>query len=374
MRTVATLFTAHARRQATQFATGWQIIRRDGVSHYFTDHDVKKVIDGQTYKTYTGGSTSAMEFKITLSTGNFEIAGYFGNSEILEHDIHADKYRGAEVKIFLYVWSDVTIPYTKLMRGFFGEITYTGSGFQCEVLSLMQALQSNIGSLYSNDCRSPFGSMKRGVNEGCRMSLLPSAWTAAQAILADSSFVPANTAVGGPVFRVPTIPNGWQYRATTNGTTAGTEPVWPTIFDNTVNDGGILWRAEYALSRDAEVLFAGSRKEFQVGNMLGEAPLNKGGTLDGGFFQLGSAQFTSGQNEGVARDIVFFTGTDPFLVTCFTPFPFDITAADELVLTAGCDKTMEVCTANWRNWANHRGEWKLPGLDKYFELPARDAS
>jgi len=374
MRTVATLMNAHLRRQTTQLATGWQIIRRDGVQYFFTDHDVKKIIGGETYRTYSGGSASAMEFKITLSAGNFEISGYFDNTEVLERDIQADKFRGAEVKVFLYVWSDVTIPYTKMMRGFFGEIVYTGSGYQSEVLSLMQALQSNIGSLYSADCRSPFGGMGRGVANGCRMALLPATWLGSVAILADSSFIPANTTVSGPVFRIPSTPNGWQYRATTDGTTDSVEPTWPTTFDATVDDNGVIWRTEYALTRTAEVLFVGNRKTFQVTNILGEVAPDKGGTLDGGFFQLGSVKFTSGQNEGIARDIVFFEGSGPYLVTCFTPFPFDIAATDECILTAGCDKSMDVCQLNWRNTDNFRGEHELPGRDAYFELAGRDPS
>ncbi len=40
---------------------------------------------------------------------------------------------------------------------------------------------------------------------------------------------------------VPTISNGYKYKCTTAGTTAGTEPVWPTIVGNIINDGTVNW-------------------------------------------------------------------------------------------------------------------------------------
>lgn len=40
---------------------------------------------------------------------------------------------------------------------------------------------------------------------------------------------------------IPTVPNGHLYRCTTPGTTAGTDPVWPTGSGATVTDGTAVW-------------------------------------------------------------------------------------------------------------------------------------
>lgn len=40
---------------------------------------------------------------------------------------------------------------------------------------------------------------------------------------------------------IPTVPNGHVYRCTTPGTTAGTDPVWPTTSGATVTDGAVVW-------------------------------------------------------------------------------------------------------------------------------------
>lgn len=43
---------------------------------------------------------------------------------------------------------------------------------------------------------------------------------------------------------VPTAGNGYYYKCTVAGTTAGTQPTWPTVIGNTVVDGTVTWRCE----------------------------------------------------------------------------------------------------------------------------------
>jgi hypothetical protein len=42
----------------------------------------------------------------------------------------------------------------------------------------------------------------------------------------------------------PTTPNGYIYRCTVAGTSAGSEPTWPTAFGGTVTDGGVTWKKQ----------------------------------------------------------------------------------------------------------------------------------
>ena len=51
----------------------------------------------------------------------------------------------------------------------------------------------------------------------------------------------ASTAVSVGNYYRPTTPNGIRYYASVAGTTAGTEPVWPTGAASTVTDGGVTW-------------------------------------------------------------------------------------------------------------------------------------
>lgn len=51
----------------------------------------------------------------------------------------------------------------------------------------------------------------------------------------------------------PSTRNGYVYECTTAGTSAGTEPTWPTTPGNTVVDGTVTWtcRANYSLAQAA---------------------------------------------------------------------------------------------------------------------------
>lgn len=56
-----------------------------------------------------------------------------------------------------------------------------------------------------------------------------------------TSVWPANSGVGVGLRRSPTVANGYYYTAVVSGTTAATEPTWPTVEGATVVDGGVRW-------------------------------------------------------------------------------------------------------------------------------------
>ena len=51
----------------------------------------------------------------------------------------------------------------------------------------------------------------------------------------------ASTALSLGVSRRPTSPTGYRYQVTTAGTTAGTQPTWPTVIGSTVSNGSVVW-------------------------------------------------------------------------------------------------------------------------------------
>ena len=66
-----------------------------------------------------------------------------------------------------------------------------------------------------------------------------------------------STAVSAGVTVRPTTGNGKLYECTTAGTTAATEPTWPTTVGNTVADGTVVWTCRAGATHDGVVRFDG---------------------------------------------------------------------------------------------------------------------
>jgi len=71
-----------------------------------------------------------------------------------------------------------------------------------------------------------------------------------------------------------------------------------------------------------------------------------------GYFSLGVMQFTSGQNNQVARSVkVYANGS----LTPVQPLPFAPAAGDHFTVRPGCDKQQATCNVKFSNLLNFRG-------------------
>jgi uncharacterized phage protein (TIGR02218 family) len=88
------------------------------------------------------------------------------------------------------------------------------------------------------------------------------------------------------------------------------------------------------------------------------------GSYSNNWFTRGKITFTSGLNNGVAREIKSHFNTDG--VTSFSlwePLPFEMSPGDTFTIRAGCDKTFKMCKAKFANANNFRGFPHIPGGD-----------
>lgn len=107
--------------------------------------------------------------------------------------------------------------------------------------------------------------------------------------------------------RQPILSNGFRYRVTTAGTSAGTEPTWPTVgLGSTVTDGTVVWTLESAHHGASEITLALNAPDLAT-NTPGD-PLNIGTTILGGvanavqiFLRKVNAVTTVGSNTGYAE-------------------------------------------------------------------------
>lgn len=80
-----------------------------------------------------------------------------------------------------------------------------------------------------------------------------------------------------------------------------------------------------------------------------------------GFFNGGIVEITSGDNNGVKREIKTFTANNFQLGL---PFPYPVSIDDTYHTTTGCDKTLTTCINKFSNAVNFRGEPFIPGVDE----------
>jgi uncharacterized phage protein (TIGR02218 family) len=81
-----------------------------------------------------------------------------------------------------------------------------------------------------------------------------------------------------------------------------------------------------------------------------------------GWFDYGKVTFTSGANDGYAREVKSFVIGG--MVNLQEAFPFDIAVSDTYDIQVGCDKLFSTCTNKFGNWLNFQGFPHLPGMDR----------
>lgn len=91
-----------------------------------------------------------------------------------------------------------------------------------------------------------------------------------------------------------------------------------------------------------------------------------GGPFTSAWFTEGKIQFTSGSNNGMARDIRMHTG-NTFMT--FLPFPFDVVAGDAFTAVVGCTKDLTTCLNKFDNVVRFRGFPYVPTNEDVFFSP-----
>ena len=157
-------FAAHLAGGHTTLARAWAVIRRDGKSFGFTDHDVDLAFDGMVFHADTGLTAMALQQGTGLSVDNTEAMGALSSDALNDADIAAGRYDNAEVTAWLVNWSDVA-QRTLQFRGTIGEIRRSNGAFQAELRGLSEALNRPMGRVFQKPCTAVLG------DSSCRFDL-----------------------------------------------------------------------------------------------------------------------------------------------------------------------------------------------------------
>lgn len=154
----------------TKRAQIWTITRTDGEIFRFTSLDRDLEYLGQTYRACDSLNPSASEAVSEVdAAGNMDLSGAIGAGDgaITEHALYSGLFDGAEVEAWLVYWSG-TGPQHRLLRGTFGTVEQTKTGFNVEILGDgAKLLQTPLIKLIQPDCRFQFG------DDRCQVDLTP---------------------------------------------------------------------------------------------------------------------------------------------------------------------------------------------------------
>ncbi|MBL9057890.1 MAG: DUF2163 domain-containing protein [Rhodobacteraceae bacterium] len=152
---------AHLGSAATSVCRCWAVVRRDGESYGFTDHDLDLSFDGMVFRAASGMTARAFQQTTGLAVDNSEAVGALSDVALSEADLAAGRFDGAEVRCWQVNWAD-PVQRMMLFRGHFGEVTRAAGSFRVELRGLADALNQPQGRVFQTGCSAVLGDARCG--------------------------------------------------------------------------------------------------------------------------------------------------------------------------------------------------------------------
>lgn len=351
MKTITSQMLAHLGEDTTTLSVCWKIVRQDGQSFFFTQHDEDIIFDGDTYVSAAGFNASAISNDAAMSVDNLEVVGFL-QGDFNERAIRAGLFDRANVYLFLVNWADTSMGQVKLRRGWTGEVVFSSQGyFKSELRGLAQALTQRVGRIFTPMCDADLGDIR------CRVPISPAVRLNSTAYTVGTYIRVATTLGDGSEVYENRI-----YLCTTSGVTAGAQPVYNTTVGATTTDGSAVFTSVQAWTRHAVVTGVTDRKTFTI-SVLDARDVD-------GWFNLGVATFETGDNAGRGLEVKSWTQSGGH-VSVYMSYGYDIQVGDKLRIFPGCDKTMRGangCALKFGNRLNFRGMDLVPGTDDIINV------
>lgn len=169
MRNIPPALQAKLDSGATTLCRCWLIVRQDGVTQGFTDHDEDIVLGAVTCRAGTGLSGSEVAQKHGLAADTSELTGALNDDTLNEDDLAAGRYDAAGVELWLVDWSEPSLR-VLMAKGTLGEVRRDGAVFTAEMRGLSERLTQDTGRLYTATCSADCGDTR------CKVDLTAAAF------------------------------------------------------------------------------------------------------------------------------------------------------------------------------------------------------
>lgn len=137
----------------------WVLIRPDGFSFAYTDHNERIQLAGYGYvfEPSGGWQQSARQRQTTLEDENLEILGVFNSDAITDADLFAGRYNKSLIMHFFVDWRVPQYGPISISRYSMPTVSFTGEFWKAEIIGLTGELKPKIGNIHSRNCPYDFG-------------------------------------------------------------------------------------------------------------------------------------------------------------------------------------------------------------------------
>jgi uncharacterized phage protein (TIGR02218 family) len=163
VKTLPPALQAHLDEGTTTLAWCWRIVRADGVTLGFTDHDRTLSFDGIDFEPESGFAASEVRSGSDLSVDAQDAQGVLSSDRITETDILDGRWDNAAVEVWRVNWA-ATSQRLLMRRGAIGQIRRGRLAFVAEVRSLAHVLGQTVGRTFQANCDAALGDSRCGVN------------------------------------------------------------------------------------------------------------------------------------------------------------------------------------------------------------------
>ncbi len=163
MKALPPALQAHLDEGRTTLAWCWRIVRADGVTLGFTDHDRALTFDGTDFEPESGFAASEVRSGSDLSVDAQDAQGVLTSDRITETDILDGRWDNAAVEVWRVNWA-ATSQRLLMRRGVIGQIRRGRLAFVAEVRSLAHVLGQTVGRTFQATCDAALGDARCGVN------------------------------------------------------------------------------------------------------------------------------------------------------------------------------------------------------------------
>lgn len=164
MKTLNPEIANHLNNEVTTLCICWKITLKSGQVSAYTNHDQNIVVDGLSYKSTSGFSSSGIPSNLDMAVNSIDVTSFLDDENIREEDVLAGVYDDARIEVFKVNWQDTSAGKIVQQVGTLGETEVEGEILVVEVRGRMQDLKRPVGQLYSPNCRAFLGDNKCKVN------------------------------------------------------------------------------------------------------------------------------------------------------------------------------------------------------------------